>query len=230
MKSVVSLSLLLSLFAVTSISAQDSDRDLKRLAELRSQIAAVESGLISPSASDIAHAAEQGSAAVRLMPREKYSDLLLIRGGASYYSFVRLTHEYGYGSDISFDMGHLSVGFAGADFGFISELGEMPIASVSAETERVRFLFDYVPPTDYRTIRSEQIRARNYETESATFRNRVKAVVGNSYALRSIDFGESDVLVVFKLHRIDTDGSIIIFWKMLKTFPKPEIDRLSIPQ
>jgi hypothetical protein len=41
--------------------------------------------------------------------------------------------------------------------------------------------------------------------------------------LRAINYRVSDVLVAFRVIRQDADGSMILLWKMLKTFPTPEL-------
>jgi hypothetical protein len=43
--------------------------------------------------------------------------------------------------------------------------------------------------------------------------------------LRSINYSDSDVLVAFRVLRKDTDGSLIIAWKMLKEYPVPDLAR-----
>jgi hypothetical protein len=159
------------------------------------------------------------------MPREKYDRKLTINGGGAFYSFARKSSEYGHGSDISFSQNFLSVGFAGADYGFIYDLGETLLADVSKENREVNFLSDYKPPTSEPEIRVEQRKAYDYEVNGISYKSRVPNIVGHTYILRSINFDQWDILVAFKVHRKDTDGSLIIFWKLLKNFEKPKIKR-----
>jgi hypothetical protein len=51
----------------------------------------------------------------------------------------------------------------------------------------------------------------------------VPVEVDSSYLLRSISYDRSDVLVGFKVVRKDSDGSLVIAWKLLNKFavPKP---------
>jgi hypothetical protein len=49
--------------------------------------------------------------------------------------------------------------------------------------------------------------------------------VNSSYLLRSIDYSNSDVLVAFKVVRKDSDGSVILAWKLLKKYLVPELAR-----
>jgi hypothetical protein len=51
---------------------------------------------------------------------------------------------------------------------------------------------------------------------------RVGVQSDSTYLLRSINFRESDVLVVFRVLHIDADDSVVIVWKMLKKFGKPD--------
>ena len=73
---------------------------------------------------------EDNTGLIRLLPRVfhyRASDPaprtpVRIPGGGAYYSFFLLTHLYGYGSDIELADNKLSVGFAGAQFGFLANL------------------------------------------------------------------------------------------------------------
>ena len=67
--------------------------------------------------------AQPDTGLVRLLPREKFDGKLAVRGGGAYYSFAHLVHEYNYGSDIGLEQGRLGVGFAGASYGFLFDLG-----------------------------------------------------------------------------------------------------------
>jgi len=69
-----------------------------------------------------------------------------IRGGGAYYSFARLTHEYGFGSDIALESGYLCVGFAGFDYGMLLNLGNVPLQQVSLDTPATAYLASYSPP------------------------------------------------------------------------------------
>ncbi len=83
---------------------------------------------------------------------------LTLRRGGAYYSFTKLTHEYGYGSDISLEMGNLSVGFAGADYGMLASLGDASLDSLTLETPGVSALASYTPPASEPKARIEQRR------------------------------------------------------------------------
>jgi hypothetical protein len=200
-------------------------RKVREYAELHSRLRELEREILRPTNAEIGTAAEQGLNAIRLMPREKYEHGLTIRGGGAYYSFHRLTHEYNYGSDIELQQGSLSVGFAGADYGLLYDLGERDLSAVERGLPEVRFLVKYEPPSDEPSIRIEQRRSNNYEADGFVYKSRVPALVGHAYILRSINFSNSDILIAFRVVRKDADGSLIIFWKPIESFKKPELAR-----
>ena len=149
-----------------------------------------------------------------------------MNGGGAYYSFVRLTHEYGYGSDISLDSGYLSVGFAGADYGMIVKLGDTPLENLSAPHPLVVPLTRYIPAKTEPDARVEQRRfSRGTEIEGLPLTNRLPVEVNATYLLRSISYGNSDVLVAINVVRRDSDGSLIIAWKLLEKYSTPNLAR-----
>jgi hypothetical protein len=51
--------------------------------------------------------------------------------------------------------------------------------------------------------------------------------LNSTYVLRSLNYRESDVLVAFRVVRIDSDRSAIILWKLLKKNPAPQVARVN---
>jgi hypothetical protein len=171
---------------------------------------------------------------IRLMPRENYDweayttvpVQIKIRGGGSYFSFFHRTHAYGYGSDLGLERNKLRVGFAGASYGMIADLGDVPIESISDQDSRFVFMSNYEPRSIEEEARAEFVKLRaGLTVDGNAYRSSVPAKSQNTYMLRSIDFRTSDVLVAFRVTRIDGDGSAIIAWKLLKTFPTPQLKR-----
>jgi hypothetical protein len=212
-------------------SAQTRSREdiLKELEAKRTELIALEKSFLSPSDSDReANAASLGGSdtgLIRLMPRDKYDQKLLTRGGGAYYSFARSNQEYGYGSDIALESGMLSVGFAGADYGMLLNIGDIPLDQAS-EHRATRALLDYTPPTKEADIRVQQRQVYNgIELGGFNFKSRSSARVSNTYLLRSISPERSDIALVFRVVREDTDGSFILVFKVLKKFPTPDMER-----
>jgi hypothetical protein len=170
---------------------------------------------------------------IRLMPREVYDSetyhtrkWLDIRGGGAYYSFANLTHAYGYGNDLELDHNILSVGFAGTDYGMLTNLGERRLEDITLNEPRVRFVAQYTPPRREPAARDEFRRFQAGVTiDGALYRSRLPVQIGTTYLLRSVVYDDSDVLVAFRAVRKDSDGSVIIAWKLLKKYPVPELAR-----
>lgn len=197
---------------------------------LREQIKAREVVLLSVPREDeeryAAFLSQPHTGLVRLLPREKWMLKLSTPGDGAFYSFALLTHEYGRGSNIMLDGGQFFAAGAGADFGFLVNLGEVPLETVSTETEAVRLLAEFQTPAPEKGAREQQRRARDgFKEGDRTYSNRLTAVVNNTYALRSVSYDTSDVLVAFRVVRKDEDGSIVLLWKLLKKFPKPVLER-----
>jgi hypothetical protein len=223
----------LFLFAFTFMfTAQSFAQDRAQLAQemdsLKQQLKAKEIEFLEPSAQDKAafssFLSQPDTGLIRLLPREIYQNKLSIREGGAFYSFTRLTHEYGYGSDISLEQGKFSVGFAGASFGFLLNLGNTSIESVNSENPELNFLLDFTPPLQEPKARKQQQRAgTGFSVDEQFYINRLEAKENTTYALRSIDYGRSDLLIALRAVRKDVDGSVIIAWKLIKKSPLPQL-------
>lgn len=224
------LAALCSLPSVASAQTQDRAQVVAEIESLREQIKAKEAALLAPAREDLdAHAdflAQPRTGIVRLLPRERWDGKLSMRGGGAYYSFTRLVHEYGFGSDISLEQNRLGVGFAGANFGFLVNLGNVPLEEVTTTTDGVRYLAAFKTPSAEPDARVEQRRSSaGFEVEDWTYKSWLPVFTKQTYAVRSVDYHNSDVLVAFRVLRKDADGSVVLLWKMLKKFPKPELER-----
>jgi hypothetical protein len=226
---------LLCASSVYNVSAQTTDRTETtnqiellhaKVESLVKRIKEKEKELLAPSLEDerafAGFLAQPDTGLIRLFPRGTQE--LTIRGSGAYYSFARLTHEYGHGSDIQLQSEHFSVGFAGADFGFLVSLGDMPLENVNLETEGVRSLAAYIAPSETAKAREAYAQsAFGFEMEGRAYKKEVPALVNATYALRSIVYEASDVLVAFRVVRKDTDGSLVLLWKKLRDYPKPPL-------
>ncbi len=236
MRRIFTTTVFVALLSVLSMSAfaQSESRDdmLKQIETKRAELAALEKKFLAPSDGDRTAYAEfvgqHDRGLIRLLPREVYDKdtTLTVRGGGAYYSFTRLTHAYGYGSDIALEQGFLQVGFAGADYGMLINVGDVPLEELNTEHSSVRFLAAYNAVLEEPQARLEQRRfGGGTSIDGVTYNERVRAQVKATYVVRSINYSESDVLVAFRVIRKDTDGSLIIAWKMLKEFPIPDLAR-----
>jgi hypothetical protein len=238
MKRIFATTLFVAALATIPINAfaQAESRDelLKTIEAKRTELAVLEKQMLEPSEEDrLAYTdflQQPQTGIVRLLPREKYDDQayknstkssVTIRGGGAYYSFSRRSHDYNSGSpEISLEMGQLSVGFAGANYGGLTSLGDVPVEQITIEHPGVRFLAEYSVPYELPDARSEARRfSQGVPLGGAIYKGRILATVNATYVLRSMNYMASDVLVAFRVVRQDTDGSVIIVWKLLKKYP-----------
>ncbi|HEX6187175.1 MAG TPA: hypothetical protein VFZ40_03775 [Pyrinomonadaceae bacterium] len=229
---------MVSIFFLNLVAQGQSRQELLgQIENKRAELQTLQEKFLAPSDGDRSAFSEflkqPNTGLVRLLPRESFGEVpdkpskLTIRGGGAYYSFVRLTHEYGYGSDIELEQNHLRAGFAGADYGIMTMIDEVPLENVTSDLSPVAFLLGYTPPTEEPEVRQEQ-RLFLYAgkmIDGLTYRGRLPVKVNGTYLLRSISFYNSDVLVAIRIVRKDSDDSLIIAWKLLQKFPKPELIR-----
>ena len=195
--------------------------------------------------------AQSNTGLVRLIPRINPKSafafpgkLPAMRGAGAYYSFHYQAHEYGYGSDLELqavqhfkgsDRGPtvevppnyiLSVGFAGADFGMLTNIGEVSLSDLTSADARAAYLLGYEPPRAESEARAEYVRfGRVVAINGQAYKRSLPLHVGATYLLRSISYGVSDVLVAFQVVRQESDGSVVIGWKILKRYRTPALKR-----
>jgi hypothetical protein len=191
--------------------------------------------VLRPDRTSIAQAEQSGVHVFKLLPRgmfksdkftayEDEENPLGIREGGSYYSFSTGAHSYNRIPQIGYEGGLIMAGgFYGANYGFIRDLGAGSLSNVSLELGVPKFLVDYKPPVLHDEIRVEQRRSHKYETDGGVFIASVPAAVGHVYVLRSINFGEADILVAFRVEQMEKDGSLTIGWKKIKEFDVPKL-------
>ncbi|MEO7507311.1 MAG: hypothetical protein ABIZ95_08770 [Pyrinomonadaceae bacterium] len=225
------LTLLIVMFCVLAIptTAQKVSREqlAEELTALRQQMAVIDKALLAPGAEDLLKYAAftQGSESgvIRLMPRGNPPLVSSIREGGAYYSFTDRSHEYGAGSAIALENDHFLTGFAGANFGFLKMIGDVRLEALTTESESVRALVNFVPPQSEAGARVEQ--GKFHARSDALYVDRLEAKVDQTYVVRSVSYGHSDTMTAFRVVRKDTDGSLIMVWKMLRRYPVPQLDR-----
>lgn len=234
------LALVITIFVTIGItaSAQTESREqvLRQIESKRAELTALEDKLLAPSEEDLSSYAEflkqPDTGLIRLLPREDYDSYvkdkktLTLRGGGAFYSFATSTHEYGGGNEIGLERGYINAMLGGASYGAITKLDGARLEDVSTELPAVMFIARYNAVTTEPEARVEQRRFRDGTTIGGlAYKASVPAEVGAVYMLRSVDYDRSDLLVAFRIVRKDTDGSVIIAWKLLKKYPKPELAR-----
>lgn len=234
-----SLTLVLACLSVAAQNqTQSRDDVIKEIETKRAELAVLEKKVLAVSDTDqeefAAFLTQPQTGVIRLLPRETYDGnakrALAIRGGGAYYSFVLHTHEYGQGSDIALEQGQLGVGgFGGFDYGLLLNLGDVSLDQVNGEHPAVRALLEYKPAAREADARQEhQNLWQGINLSDFTFKSRLPAKVSNTYLLRSLSFDRSDIALAVRVTRQDTDGSLILLFKVLKKFPAPKAERTQV--
>jgi hypothetical protein len=206
-------------------------------------------GVLAPAEADrlkyASFLSQSNTGLLRLLPRQFNNSKFFkpnvpkIHGGGAYYSFAHLSHEYGFGSDLELATvskfygsneqppdHHFQVGFAGADFGLLTNIGDVPIESVSRNDANLAFMFNYKPPRAEQRARCEyRMLGVGIEYSGQKYASRAAIETNSTYLLRSINYDTSDVLVAFRVVRQDQDDGVTIAWKLLKNFSVPTLDR-----
>jgi hypothetical protein len=114
----------------------------------------------------------------------------------------------------------------------LKKLADLPLEGITIEHPAARFMAAYKPAGDLPAARLEQRRFgdREFTIDNEKYQRITPVEVNATYLLRSINYDSSDVLVAFRVVRQDFDGSVIIAWKLLKNYPKPELTRNSTDQ
>ncbi len=174
----VSLLLFLSISAVSAQTHQQALDEFERLKqkaeEIKKRSEEIQKIILQPEESDIIAAKQENANVFRLLPREKYDkDVFKIRGGGAYYSFTKQSHSYNDIPQISLEQNYLSVGFYGASYGFMTDLGGIPLSKINDSSSAVGFFVKYAPPEKLSEVRIEQVKARSFEFEKQSYKNRL---------------------------------------------------------
>ena len=149
-----------------------------------------------------------------------------IREGGAYFSFTTRNHSYNQIPQIGLEKGIIRVAaFYRLSYGFMTDLGDIPLESVSLDSFPGKYLADYEPAWLYDEIRKEQRRSHRFTYESFKFESHLKAVQDRTYLMRAISFDEADKLVAFRILKINDDGSMTFGWRSLKDFDIPRYSR-----
>lgn len=232
----VALFLSIPTFAQTREQLYQELEKVRKESSNEQELARIENLLTLPDKEDIEKANKENLNVARLLSPEYIKKnlgfyLSSLRNSGASYSFYFRSQDYGYYSNIIFHKQMVSAEFVGENYGFVKDLGKVSIKNISSNQDN--FLLNYVPPTNEPDVRKEQTKIRyyeingqvynKYEVNGQIYKDGLSAIVGHTYLLRSINFDESDILVAFTISRQDSDGSLIILWKLLEQFDTPKI-------
>ena len=129
--------------------------------------------------------------------------------------------------------------------GILVNLGDISLEQISLSTNGIKFLTDFVPATEFeKAAETERQLIAGIENGGFSYYSGLNAVENATYILRSIAYRgmfpqavqnvaynelafdkRKDVLVIFRVIRKDTDGSITILWKEMQDKKSPKIKR-----
>lgn len=147
-------------------------------------------------------------------------------GGGAHYSFTKRNHDANKWSDICWEEEDFQAGVGGESLGVLVELGDVRLEEVNDSSKGVEYLTKLVP-ADEMAEAERQFHRFEQSVEENGFNYRSSAVwkLNTTYALRSISYGRSDILVTFRVVRQDANQSLIILWKKLKAYSTPVLKK-----
>ncbi|HQR35122.1 MAG TPA: hypothetical protein PLK30_20460, partial [Blastocatellia bacterium] len=152
-------------------------------------------------------------------------DVLLVGGGAQ-YSFTKKNHNADKWSDIAWDEDWFLGGVGGQALGVLVDLGDVSLESVSLGSAGVEYLAKFMPAATESAAENQFQQLEKGESVSGfKYSLSVPWKLNTTYALRSINYGRSDLLVAFRTVRQDQNGSLIVLWKKLKSYNTPNLKK-----
>ena len=158
-------------------------------------------------------------------------------GYASLYSFFKQKHGNGlHGfvdprlgwAELRLLNGRFVTGFTGESLGVLVALGDVPLETITPETYGVTGLTNIIPPADYFEAASLSRRNRaGFALERFRYGSSLPVAQNMTYVLRSTSNKRADILVAFRVVRLDESGNITLIWRKLKVYPKPGWKRRS---
>lgn len=154
---------------------------------------------------------------------------------ASLYSFTKAKHGNGLNgyvdprlgwAELLLLNGRFLTGFNGEALGVLVVLGDVPLETVTPDTDGVSGLTNIIPPADYFEAVSLSRRNRaGFALDRFRYGSSLPVAENTTYVLRSTSNKRADLLVGFRVVRVDELGSVTLIWRKLKIYPKPSWKR-----
>jgi len=155
---------------------------------------------------------------------EEGPTVYMFPGGGAYYSFTKLDHRADAWADLKLKNRNLEVAFGSDVLGAIAMLGDVPIESLTSDSLGVRVLARYARPSQRRQAIIEDKRFISGVTvDNFVLKTALPVHAQMTYALRSIAYGRSDLLVAVRVVKQNEDGSVLLLWKRLDKFSAPKL-------
>ncbi len=186
-----------------------------KLDELESRQDTIANEVLAVNLQDKAEAQRIGAEVTRLFPAGYFRNLIpkFDEGVSDYsiYSFDLSTNYY-YSPKIEYKNNFLELGKTDNSFGFMTNLGGTLLETISEQNREFVALAKYKLPDNVENIQNE------YSSDDITFKEKFQVISGNTYLIRAFNNIGSDGIYGLKIHRKDSDGSIVLFVKKIKDF------------
>ncbi len=169
------------------------------------------------------------------------NNVIPIRGGGSFYSFAKHRHDADEWAQLRLFKGEFQSGLSmqmrilplnsemttrvnftpdGLTAFVLPE--NLPLEKVTAETPGVEFLKNLTPPADAADLAS-LVKKLNAGIGAGAFiyQSSLPVKLDTTCVLRAVLYNKADLLVAFRVVRQDSDGSLHILWRQLKSYPPP---------
>ena len=150
---------------------------------------------------------------------------------ASLYSFSKEKHGNGLNgyvdprlgwAELKLINGRFITGFTGEALGVLVALGDVPLETVTPESFGVTGLTNITPPADYFEAASlSRSNRAGFDLERFRYGSSLPVAENMTYVLRSTSNKRADILVGFRVVRVEENGSLTLLWRKLKVYPKP---------
>ncbi len=166
---------------------------------------------------------QKDSGLIRLLPRELSNPKKSLAGGA-YYSFGQQYYGGSRGADIRLEKNFFFTGGGGANLGFMVNLGDVSLDSISSDTSAISYVAQYSAPKKATAARSDFLKFQQGENiGTVLYKSSLPVIANNTYVLRSVQYRKSNTLVAFRVIKQDDNGSAILLWKILKEYSVPSL-------
>ena len=115
---------------------------------------------------------------------------------------------------------------SGYAFALFSELGNIPLESVTLDLPALKYLLAYQPPKDSgELINQRKILRAGVAKDSFRVQSGVLSKPEMTYAMRAINYKKADAVFVFRVIEKAADGSVLLLWQQIKAFPSIELKK-----
>ena len=154
---------------------------------------------------------------------------------ASLYSFTKEKHGNGLNgyvdprlgwAELLLINGRFITGFNGEALGVLVALGDVPLETVTPDSDGVTGLTNITPPADYfEAVSLSRLNRAGFALDKFRYGSSLPVSENTTYALRSTSNKRADILVAFRVLRVEENGSLTLLWRKLKVYPKPKWKR-----